>query len=151
MLISLLGKLPIEYPRGYVIAFNRGELDPWWGAWAPFILAISALAVMFALMLTWALLALVYAPISWLVAFFANRELSFPGSYRLCGAALMPGALWMIASIALYGLGVMDLLRLLIATAAHFVIGWVYVVGAPFWRPRVPDPSTKPGNPFRTQ
>jgi hypothetical protein len=151
LLISLLGKVPIKYPRAYVIACNRGELDPWWGAWAPFILAIAAGAVILGLMLIWAFLALVYAPVAWLVAFFANRELTFRGSYLLCGAALMPGALWMIASMALYGLGVMDLLKLLIATAAHFVIGWAYVVGTPFWRPRVLDPSTKPGNPFKDQ
>jgi len=151
LLISLFGRLPIQYPGNYRLACNRNELEPWWGAWSPFILPLVAGAVILELILIWALLALVYAPVAWLVALFANRDLTFHGSYRLCGAALMPGALWMIAALALYGVGVLDLLKLLIATAAHFAIGWVYVVAAPFWRPRVADPSTRRGNPFGTQ
>ena len=75
--------------------FNRTELGPWWGAWAPAILAIVAMLVVTGLMVSWACLATVYFLPAWLVGFFANRDLSLRGSWRLAGAALMPGALLM--------------------------------------------------------
>src|SRR6266404_535804 len=39
---SLFGFLQWRYPSGWRVAFNRVELEPWWGAWAPPILAIAA-------------------------------------------------------------------------------------------------------------
>ncbi len=145
--LSLFGALQRPYPHAYLIAFNRDELEPWWGAWQPAILALAALAVISGLMLTWGLLALLYCPVAWLAAFFANRILSLRASYRLSGAALMPGALMLTLAIVLYGLGILDVLLLLIMAGAHFVVGWVYVCCAPFWRPPInPAPGTR--NPF---
>ncbi len=148
VLWSLFGALDVPYPRGYAIAFNRDELEPWWGAWSPAILAISAGAVVAGLMLSWAMLALLYSIVAWLTAFFANRKLGVVGSYRLCGAALMPGALIMIIAIVVYGLGGLDIVRLLITFAAHLVLGWAYVIASVFWRPKVLDLSVAKGNPF---
>src|ERR1035438_8910207 len=42
MIFSLFGYVQAAYPRGWAVAFNRTELGPWWGAWAPPILAICA-------------------------------------------------------------------------------------------------------------
>ncbi|HEY5909610.1 MAG TPA: hypothetical protein VJA21_03290 [Verrucomicrobiae bacterium] len=148
VLLSLFGVVQTPYPRGYTIAFNRDELEPWWGAWRPAILAMTALSVIVGLMLCWALLALVYTPGAWLLAFFANRDLTLPGSYRLCGAGLIPGALFMTAVMVLYGVGTLDVLLLLIMTATHFVIGWIYVILGSFRRPRIREATTRTGNPF---
>lgn len=151
VLLSLFGALQMPYPRGYTIAFNRDELEPWWGAWRPAILALTAAAVISGLMLSWGLLALLYCPVAWLVAFFANRTLSLRGSYRLCGAALMPGALFMTTALVVYGLGVLDVLLLLILASVHILLGWVYVVWAPFWRPRITQAIAPTSNPFRSE
>jgi hypothetical protein len=148
VLLSTLGVIQFPYPRSHAIACNREDLEPWWGAWSPAILALTALAVLFGLMLSWAVFALAYAPAAWLIGFFANRELTFGGSVRLCGAALMPGAVFMLLMILLYGFGAMDVLKLLIGTVAHFLIGWVYVLAAPWFCRRVVDPSIPVGNPF---
>lgn len=145
--VSLFGALQKPYPHDYLIAFNRDDLEPWWGAWQPAILALTALTVISGLMLSWGVLALLYCPVAWLVAFLANRNLSLRGSYRLCGAALMPGALVQMFAIVLYGLGILDVLLLLIMVGAHFLVGWIYVAAAPFWRTRLATaPSTS--NPF---
>ena len=32
---SLLGYVPWSYPPSWNAPFNRGEMEPWWGAWAP--------------------------------------------------------------------------------------------------------------------
>ena len=56
-----------------------------------------------------------------------NRDLSWSASWRLAGAALMPGAIVMIASLWFYGGGLMDLVQLLFVLGAHFVVGWVYL------------------------
>src|SRR5579859_1610414 len=127
---SLFGCWQGEYPRGWRIAFNQPELEPWWGAWAPALLALAGSAVVVALIAVWCLLALIYAPIVWLVAFFTDRQLTLPASWRLSGAALMPGALFMNAGLVLYGFGIVDMIQLVGLIALHFVVCWVYLVWA---------------------
>jgi hypothetical protein len=144
---SLLGYVQGAYPPGWTVAFNRTDLGPWWGAWAPAILAVVAGLVVGVLMLSWAGLATVYCLPAWLVGFFANRALSLPGSWRLAGAALMPGALFLCAAIFLYGWGALDLVRLAVATAVHLVMSWIYLIVSPLCSPRRPAAAAKE-NPF---
>lgn len=146
---SLLGFVQLSYPRAWWVAFNQGELEPWWGAWSPWILAIVAGLVIGGLMLVWIVLATVYCVPVWLVGLYANRDVSLCGSWRLAGAALMPGALVLIAAILAYGLGAWDLVRLAAAGGAHLVIGWVYLVASPLGLARHPEARTPAGNPFK--
>lgn len=145
---SLLGMTEIQYPKGKAWAFSREELVPWWGAWSPALLAILCMGTVFWLFLMWFLLATLYCPVAWLVGFFADRGLTLRGAWRLAGAALMPGALFMEAALVGYGLGALDVVRLLAAVAAHVVIGWIYLVVGPFWCPRHPAAESAKGNPF---
>jgi hypothetical protein len=147
MVFSLLGYVQGAYPQGWAVGFNRTELGPWWGAWAPAILAMAAGLVMVGLMVTWACLATVYFLPVWLLGFFANRDLSLRGSWRLAGAALMAGALFMCAVVVIYGCGALDLVRLAVAAALHLVMGWVYLVLSPWCSPRHPAVVVK-ANPF---
>jgi hypothetical protein len=144
---SLFGSLQRAYPLSRTFAFNRTELLPWWGAWAPVILAIVAGAVVAGLMATWACLATLYTVPVVLIAFFANRDCNLAGSWRVAGAALMPGALLMCAALLLYGWGAFDLVRLMAAGAAHLVIGWGYVLASPLCLPRN-LPAQPKDNPF---
>jgi hypothetical protein len=144
---SLFGYAQIAYPRDWAVAFNRTELKPWWGAWAPAILAIAAGLVVVGLMASWAGLATVYCLPVWLAGFFADRDLSLRGSWRLAGAALMPGAILMCAALFLYGWGGLDLVRLTAAGAAHLALGWVYLLFGLRRRPRHPAAVAK-ANPF---
>src|ERR1019366_7853290 len=79
--------------------------------------------------------------------FCASRALSLPGSWRLAGAALMPGALFLCAAIFLYGWGALDLVRLSVATAVHVVMSWIYLIVSPLCSPRRPAAAAKE-NPF---
>ena len=105
---SVFGVAEIRYPVSLAVPFNFQELKPWWGAWAPVVLAIAALGTVSALLLSWTILATVYCVVVWLLGFFLNRDLTWRGSWLLSGAALMPGALVMVAAIAGYGLGRLD-------------------------------------------
>jgi hypothetical protein len=145
---SLLGFVQGAYPSGWVIRANRLDLVPWWGAWAPAILGIVVGVVIVWLLLIWAVLATVYFVPVWLLGFFANRDLSLPGSWRLAGAALMPGALLLTAAIFCYGSGAFDLIRLALAGAAHLVLGWVYLIVAPLRLPPHPEADGVKANPF---
>jgi hypothetical protein len=147
LVFSLLGYVQGAYPQGWAVAFNRTELGPWWGAWAPAILALAAGLVVVGLMVTWACLATVYSLPVWLVGFFANRDLGLWGSWRLAGAALMPGALFMCAVVILYGCGALDLVRLAAAAALHLVMAWVYLLISPWCLPRHSAAAVK-ANPF---
>jgi hypothetical protein len=144
---SLLGNLQSAYPHLRRVAFNRTELWPWWGAWVPAILAIVAGLVVGGLMTCWACLATAYCLPAWLIGFFANRDCSLGGSWRLAGAALMPGALLMCVVVVLYGWGVLDIVRLAAVGAMHLLVGWVYLVVSPLRLPRNPAVVAK-DNPF---
>jgi hypothetical protein len=145
---SLLGYVRGVYPQGRVVAFNHTELGPWWGAWAPAILAIAGGLVAAGLMISWACLATVYALPAWTASFFANRDLGLGASWRLAGAALMPGALLMCLAVVLYGWGVLDSVRLVVAGVAHLVIGWFYLFAGSLCRPRHPAAAAAKENPF---
>ncbi|MGH7992563.1 MAG: hypothetical protein ACREDQ_03530 [Limisphaerales bacterium] len=144
---SLLGYWERNYPSSYVIAFNRNVLEPLWGAWAMEILIMAGAAVTVGLLLSWALLATVYFLPVWLLGFFANRDLNFRQSWRLAGAALMPGAILMVAAVLLYGTGFLNLISFGFIFGAHFVIGWIYLFVSLLFVPRAPI-TIKRGNPF---
>ena len=150
-LYSLFGTAEIFYPPGQSFYFDRPDLQPLWGAWRPEILGLTAFAVFFGLLLAWALLATVYFLPVWLISFYANRDLNFRQSWRLAGAAFMPGALLLTLAIVLYGFGVFDVVQLCFAFAMHFVIGWIYLfVSVLFLNRALPsekkNPFQSPGN-----
>jgi hypothetical protein len=145
---ALLGFAKASYPKGWRIAFNHQELEPWWGAWKPALLAIVAGLVVIGLILAWWLLATVYALPVWLIGFFGNRQLSLAGSWRLAGAALMPGALLLSVALFFYGLGTLDLIRLMAAAVVHLVLGWVYLSLGALAQPRIREAQDERANPF---
>lgn len=144
---SLLGYAEINYPRGWIVAANHQELTPLWGAWRPHILAFIVAGVIVSLMASWYFLATLYAAPVWLLGFYLNRDLDWRRSWRFCGAALLPGALLMLAAISFYVLGGMDLVQLGFVYAAHIVLSWVYLIVAIFFVPRVSG-GQSPKNPF---
>jgi hypothetical protein len=145
---SLLGYAACRYPAGWIIAFNREELEPWWGAWQPALLATAGALTVLALLLAWQVLATVYCLPVWLVGFFANRELNWQGGWRLAGAALLPGALLMAVGIIAYDFGVFDLVQLAFVAAGHIALGWIYLVLSPLFLPRHQATPAEPRNPF---
>jgi hypothetical protein len=147
-LFSLFGYLECGYPRGSSLALNRPALEPWWGAWEPPILWTTVAVTLAGLMVSWSLLATGYASAVWLIGFFANRALNPSASWKLAGAALMPGALLITAGILLYGLEVLDLVGFIAAVAAHFVTGWFYLLLSPFFAPRLRSRAVAEDNPF---
>lgn len=145
---SLLGYREASYPAGWVVAFNRKELEPWFGAWQPALLALAALGVVIYLMVSWFVLATLYAVPVWLAGMFANRDLTLAASWRLAGAALMPGALLMVAAILLYDFGVLDLVQMTVVMVAHVVLGWIYLGVSLLFLPRPEEVAAQGKNPF---
>jgi hypothetical protein len=153
---SLLGALDVPglwdttYPRNYSIALNKQELGPWWGAREPILIAASMGATVLLLMLSWMVLAALYLPFVRLGAFYSNRLVTLSGCWRLAGAALMPGAMFLSAAIVLYGLEAFNLLRLALAFAMHLVVGWVYAAAATVCLPRIHTVPPAGTNPFKS-
>lgn len=146
--ISMFGYVVVDYPGGWRMAFNRTELDPWWGAWEPAILAGTALATALGLMLVWTALASLYCIPARVITLFENRDLSWGQSWRLAGAALMPGALFMIFGIIGYGLNWIDLVQLGAMAGLHLPVGWIYLFISPLFLPRHPEAAAVKPNPF---
>ena len=142
---SLFGCRTFRYPVQST-AFNRLELEARWGAWKPFLLGIAAVVVIFSLLFSWWLLATIYFLFVRTFAFFADREVTFGGSWRLCGAALLAGAVLLIAGVVGYGFGVVDVVRLLLIAVLHVIAPWVLIIFATRALPRVT--AKIPKNPF---
>ena len=147
-IFSLPGYTEFFYPPDRYAPFNRTELEPLWGAWAAEILFLAAVATMIGLFLSWWILATIYFLPVWILGFFANRDLNFRASWKLSGAALMPGALLMAAGIFLYGFGFLNLVSFGFIFAAHFVLGWIYVLASLFFLPRISEAKPE-ANPFK--
>ncbi len=148
--ISLLGYADWPYPeRIQPLDFNRISLEPWWGAWRPPILWTVSGAVFAGLMLAWWILSSLYCIPVWLIGFFSNRRMSLAGSWRLAGAALMPGALLMMLAIFAYGFGLLDPVQLIAAHAAHWVAGIVYCCVSVFFLPKLSTGGAPEKNPFQ--
>lgn len=145
---SILGYVEVRYPQGWVMAFNREELAPWWRAWQPVWLTLVALGVIAWLLAVWALLAAVYMLPLWFLAFFVNRDLRLSACWRLAGAALMPGALLLAAGILMYDFGIVDLVGLGFIAAGHLVLGWIYLFLGLLFLPRIADATRARKNPF---
>jgi hypothetical protein len=145
-ILSLFGMTEVDYPTDQSFYFSRPGVQPAWGAWAPEALGLAAVGTFFGLLLSWTLLATIYFLPVWLISFFANREVNFRQSWKLSGAALMPGAMLMTLSIVLYGAGVFDLVKLCFAMGMHLLIGWIYLFISPLCLNRA-VPAEK-GNPF---
>jgi hypothetical protein len=145
---SLLGYTDFFYTPDRFAPFNRTELEPLWGAWAAEILFIAAVATVIGLLLSWLTLATVYFLPVWILGFFTNRDLNLLASWKLSGAALMPGALLMAAGIFLYGFGALDLVQLGFIFSAHFVLGWIYLSVSLLFLPRISEAKPK-SNPFK--
>ena len=128
---SLFGYVESWYPSGWVIAFNQTELKPMWGAWKPVLVVGIGIGAGLGVMFSWWLLAALYCLPVRTAGRLAGRDLTTGRSWRLSGAALIPGAVLMIVALALYGVGSMDLVQLLFATGAHFVVGWIYLLPEP--------------------
>ena len=143
---SLFGAGEVPYPSGYLIAANRSDARPTWGAWSPNLLGLVAIGTFFGLMGTWLLLATIYFFPVWLLCFFANRDLNFRASWKLAAAALMPGALVMALALVLYDYGAFDFVQLCFAFGMHLVIGWIYLFVSPLFLIRVLQAEKK--NPF---
>ena len=148
LIYSLLGYSELDYPRDWIIAVNRTELSPLWGAWRPWLLVGAGGAVMAWLLASWWVLATIYCAPLWLIGFFANRELGWRASWRLAGAAILPGAFVMIVSLSFYDLGALDLVRLGFAFVAHLAVGWIYLGVSLFFVPRLTDSVKPDANPF---
>ncbi|MCS7338893.1 MAG: hypothetical protein NZ739_11785 [Verrucomicrobiae bacterium] len=145
---SLLGYVQFEYPKSWRVKLERAQLEPWWNAWAPAILACAAVGLVMVLFALWTAFALLYAPVAALVAFLANRRLDARGAFKLASAAQIPGAIMTALGGVLYGLGWFDLVKFGGCVAAQFILTWFFVLGAPFTLNRLDSPETFRGNPF---
>ena len=147
---SLLGYMEFSYPADQIISFNRMELEPLWGAWSVEILFIAAAATIIGLLLSWWILVTIYFLPVWFLGYLTDRDLNLFASWKMSGAALMPGALLMAAGIFFYSFGALNLVQFSFGFCAHLVLGWIYLSVSLLFLPRVSTPSSK-GNPFVTK
>jgi len=144
---TLFGYVALPYPTGDY-RFKRDELSPRWGAWKTAIIPAVAAAATICVWLSWIMLAAVYSWPIRVIVFFRDKLTMKLGSWKLCSAALLPGALLMSAAILMYTLGRMPVAGLSLAFALHFVVGWVYIASGAIALPLLPDAAQVKGNPF---
>jgi hypothetical protein len=117
------GCVPFAYPPEARVALGYSSSGPWWGAWQPTLLAAAGVGLAIFLYVSWSFLALTYLwPVKFL-AYFADRQISAGGAWKLGSAAQLPAALFVAVAMLLYGLRAVDLIGLLILFGLHFPVG----------------------------
>ena len=145
---SLLGCRTWPYPKSQTIYITRQESIPWWDAWEPNLLGIIAVVSALAFLALWTFLAtLSFLPIR-LFAYFADRQITLGGAWRLSAAAFLPGSLALITALILYAIGTADLIRFLIAVPGHLLFGIAYLVFSSRKLPFIPAVPPPDANPF---
>ena len=124
------------------MAFNRTKLEPWWGAREPWLIVAAAALAAISLFASWTLLATLYCIPVKLITLFENRDLRWGQSWRLSGAAMLPGALFLTFGIVAFSFGLVDLMQLGTLFVLHIVIGWIYLFISPLFLPRVAEKCT---------
>jgi hypothetical protein len=147
--ISLFGYADFFYRPAESMPFSQPQLDPLWKAWRAEILFLIVAATIVLLPVIWWILAAIYFLPVWLIGYLANRDINLRASLKLCGSALLPGALLMIAAIILYALGFLNLVTFCFVFAAHFILHWLYLLFGLFFFPRA-STATPKENPFKT-
>jgi hypothetical protein len=145
---SLFGYLVISYPKDWTIELNRPQVEPRWGAWRPFLLVGMGASVAVGVMAIWLVLATAYSLPVRLLAFYSDRDVGWPGCWRLAAAAQLPGALLLSGGILLYGFNRLNLIGLLFSWLLHVVITWIYIGIAPARLPRLSGSVRRRDNPF---
>lgn len=153
-LCGLLGCWARDYPEGWIVAMNRPELVPLWGAWRPFVLWGVFLGTIVFLIVSWVALATVGTLPVRLLTFYLDRDVTLPGCWRMIVAALLPGGLFLGTAIFFYGLRQMNLIELFVCFGVHFVVGLVYVIGSAARLPPIAIPAAATAaeaNPFSSE
>jgi hypothetical protein len=148
LVCSLLGCTAFSYEGIGDRPVGRTETGAWWRAWQPFLFTAIALGHALYLIIAWWLLTIVYAWAIRLLAFYLDRDLDFTGATRVAQAALIPGALWLTATVFLHAAGWLDLLSVLVVLVMHVPVGWLYAGLACRSLPLRPD--VLPPNPFQS-
>ena len=145
---SIFGAAVIPYQPHWTLGLSRAELEPWWGAWKPAALAWLWVGTALYLLVSWTFLALIYFIPARIAAFYADKNLTLFGAWKLCMAALMPGAILLSIALLLYGAAQIRLLELLGAFVLHFAIGLLFVIGGLM---RLPGVGQNVQNPFESE
>ena len=145
---SLFGCTVRPYPKGQTISLTRQEAIPWWDAWEPILLGIIGVGTGLFFLTVWTALATIVFLFLRLYAYFADRQLTLGGAWRLSAAAFLPGTLALIAALVLYALGTADLIRFLLAIPGHLLIALIYLVRGTLKVHLIPTVPPTSLNPF---
>jgi len=163
---SLFGVFKVPYHLEWTVPLARNDWEPKWPAWRPAVIAYLFFGTIVGLFTAWIALGIVYAVPARLMALILKRSLSLWGAWKLYVAALLPAAILLTAAIGVYGLGQIRIAELVVTWALHFVVGWIFIVGAMIRLPRVekvvknpflkrdaesaePEGEEEPKNPFK--
>lgn len=145
---GLPGYLSLPYPASLDEPIDRASVAPKWGAWRSAVVPLSGAAITAGICLAWFALATAYAWPLRVVVFFRDKLTSRLGCWKLCAAALLPGALLMACATVFYTLGQIPAIGVAVAFVAHIVLGWTYVICGAVALPFLPDAESLRSNPF---
>lgn len=144
---SLFGMANLPYRPEWTVELSRADWEPKWAAWRPAVLAYLFFGTIAMVFSTWITFGIAYAIPVRILAAILKRSVSLWGSWKLSVAGLLPAAILMTVAIAAYALGQIRMPHLIGAWALHFVIGWIFIIGATF---RLPERVKAAPNPFRS-
>lgn len=143
---GLAGHVTLPYRSDLTMPLGRVEAAARWGAWNWVLLAGLGLATGITLMVTWWVLATLYALPVLLLGFLMGRRVRLLGAWRIASAALLTGALFADWAILAYGIGAVRLPGFGLLFAGHALVGGWWLVWGVLRCPATNSPE--PDNPF---
>ncbi len=159
---SLLGRVSVPYPVGYVAWSGRVVASAWWGAWSWVAVLALMLGVAAGVIASWWFLATLYTLPTLVLMTLFRRPLGGAVAWRLASAALFAGTLVVSGTIIMYSLQFIRVPGLLVGYALHLVVGWIWIAWGVLKLPRTrppkgpspfeePSPTPKPGKPSKVR
>ncbi len=147
LLRTVLGEWSYSYDDRWALSLARAEVEPWWGAWQPFIQGGVFIGTFLFLQLSWLGLSIGASFFVRGSGVMLRRNIAWLGSWQLSYAALFPGAMLMGLAIILYTTLQLSLTGLMILMPTHLIVGLLYLIGGTVVLPprarevsRIPNP-----------
>ena len=147
---SLFGFLHFEYSPSLTMNLARSIVEPWWGAWNPFIMAGLFLLSFGTFVILGSQIGLMFALPLWLVCKFFRKNAIFLQYWKMAILGQFPGAVWLSVALALYGIKHLDITGFLISILIYFILVGIYLLLIPFFIPGASKPS-KEISPFASK
>lgn len=122
------GEFSFQYPVKWFAEATDEGLSGAWDPWRIVFLGAVFVGTLLSMLIFWTGFAGLYTiPVFALGTLIFNRELTLPGSWRLCVVSLISGGILCVTGFIAYSFAWIDPLTLVLLLPGQLLLGWVWI------------------------